>query len=516
MGDDHWYGDPYTDKEKFIDFLAYRKKLLFITPVGNGHNLIGSPSFSYNSISPGGFYNSGSQNAGRTSTDTDVMYWGSCYYDANSHSECCYKPDFVSPQISFFQGSLTVHGTSFAAPFVTGTIALLYELRPSLKAQPDVVKAILMASCHRKVAPSNGDPVESMEQGITAHQGAGALNPYRAIAIAASGNYGVRTISGTSSYETINFVQPPYNSSSINFSIAWLRNNPSESSAANMPDLDLELYRNNTLLGSSEHDISSTEMVYSTISTGDSQNYKAEIYKYSTSNETVKFAYAFSVSNVHFQNVTRESQTGTATYYNDFINEGLYFIKNKQTGMYLSYGDSNLVMSSFSGEHPQMWLIKDSRVKTDCLTHGMLNAASNYSGNFRYALATNGSGVNVRFSAVTTPNGNYNDLTGIYKILNNNTGEALSYSDSRAAWFTSNMSASQQWYLERAAFEKGDVDMDGEITLDDAAVVQQAVTGAITLNDIEYYLADFNGDGKITLKDPSGIQVMSAKIPNSN
>ena len=514
MGDTDWYGNPYTDKEKYIDFLAYRKKLLFVTPVGNDHYRIGSPSQAYNSISPGGFFNSGSAHGDRTSTDTDIMYSMSRYYDPTVHANACYKPDFVSPQISFapYVGNIYT-GTSFAAPFVTGTIALLYELRPSLRAQPDVIKAILLASCHRKVAPSGDDPTETMEQGITAHQGAGAMDPYRAIAIAASGNYGVRTLENASSYQTINFVQPAYDSSSINFSIAWLRNNPVEGATSNMVDLDLELYQGTTFLGSSEKDTSSTEMVYHTILPNDTGCYQAIINGYGSSGTSVKYAYAFSVSNAHFQNVTQELQNGNETYYNNFVTEGLYFLRNKQSGKYLSYGGGNLVMSDFSGSHSQAWLIKDSKVKTDCLTHGMLNAASNYYGNFRYALATNGSGVNVSFSSITNNNDSHHDKTGAYKILNYNTGEALSYADSLAAWFTSNSSSSQQWYIERAAYEKGDVDMDGKVTANDAQIILSVSANLTNINDIQMFLADIDGDDSITASDALHTLNLSNETP---
>ena len=43
--------------------------------------------------------------------------------------------------------------TSSSAPFVSGTVALMMELRPSLKSQPHAVKAILMASVHEKATP---------------------------------------------------------------------------------------------------------------------------------------------------------------------------------------------------------------------------------------------------------------------------------------------------------------------------------------------------------------------------
>lgn len=170
-------------------------------------------------------------------------------------------------------------------------------------------------------------------------------------------------------------------------------------------------------------------------------------------------------------------------------------------------------MSDFSGSHSQAWLIKDSKVKTDCLTHGMLNAASNYYGNFRYALATNGSGVNVSFSSITNNNDSHHDKTGAYKILNYNTGEALSYADSLAAWFTSNSSSSQQWYLERAAYEKGDVDMDGKVTANDAQIILSVSANLTNINDIQMFLADIDGDDSITASDALHTLNLSNETP---
>ena len=192
--------ESYTALEVYTDYFVSQNKLLVVKSAGNEHDAVTSPGMAYNVITTGGFYNQGT-----TDQSDDVMFQNSNYYKGSG----CFKPDFIAAQSCVDSDMLNMNqkGTSFAAPFVTGTIALLYELRPSLAAQPEAVKAILMASCHRKVTPSSGDPAENMASGLTAHQGAGAIDPYKAIAIAGSRHYGVRTLGSTTERERIRINQ---------------------------------------------------------------------------------------------------------------------------------------------------------------------------------------------------------------------------------------------------------------------------------------------------------------------
>lgn len=60
--------------------------------------------------------------------------------------------------------------------------------------------------------------------------------------------------------------------------------------------------------------------------------------------------------------------------------------------------------------------------------------------------------------------------------------------------------------LNIANYEKGDVNMDGEITQSDADMALGYYTGNTSLTDKQFKLADMNNDGKITPADSTLIQ----------
>lgn len=106
----------------------------------------------------------------------DKMRYQSSYKEENG----CMKPDVVAHdnvyKSSENNSSYNRGGTSFAAPVVTGTIALMLERRPSLALHPEVIKAIVMASCHYKALPSLDGDRELMTEGLSDIQGAGVIN----------------------------------------------------------------------------------------------------------------------------------------------------------------------------------------------------------------------------------------------------------------------------------------------------------------------------------------------------
>ena len=480
--------------EVFVNYMAYYKKLLLVKTAGNtddsGNTSIGVPGLAYNCITVGGFFNSGSIH----STDTDIMYEDSNF---NSNVDNEIKPDIVAPQ-STVDGT----GTSFAAPFATGTIALLYKIRPSLKVQPETVKAILMASCHKKVKKAHtGDPNETMEQGLTTHQGAGALNPYLAIAIAASGNYGVRTMGSTSTSESVEFLAPSYGSSSINCSIAWLKATTSTTTDGSEVNLNLKLYLNNSLKRTSALAHSSAEMTYIELPSSNSKKYKAMVERISATGSKVRFAYAFSVNNntAHYQ---QENELPNTTN----LPEGLYYIKNRATGKVLSYSSGNVLQQDQSFVTSQLWLVKGNTITSASTNHGRLY--SSYSNGVYLATVNNTNYTPVTINEITELIGDTYVPTGEYRIMDSNSTRRLCIPNSssipgtQARWISpSNTDISQKWLFEQAAYEKGDVNMDGSITSDDYNKVLQYSVGLISLTDVEKYLGDLDLDGDVDSND---------------
>lgn len=473
--------ESYNALEIYMDYVVSQNKLLVVKSAGNDHDAVSSPGMAYNVITTGGFYNQGT-----TDQSDDVMFQNSNYYKGSG----CFKPDFIAAQSCVDSDMLNMNqkGTSFAAPFVTGTIALLYELRPSLAAQPEAVKAILMASCHRKVTPSSGDPAENMASGLTAHQGAGAIDPYKAIAIAGSRHYGVRTLGSTTERERIRINQPAYGSTGLNISLAWSVNPVNRSTPASKTDLCLWVTNNGRSVGDSYKSDSSTEMVYITPSSTNS-NYTISAQRDDLDSRlSVRYAYAFSIDKGRYQ------YTDTA--------EGVYYLKNKATGLYLTSG-SSVTQQAFAGGASQQWILENGSISS-VGEDKALAVGSTISGDYKKAVTSSGSGA---LTVIGTPSTNDHDdavairdaSTASILCINNNS----SASGALAAWVHS-LAASdnyRQWYLEPVAYQKGDVNLSGTFESEDSQMVLEYATGQRTFSRLQKFLADVNGDGTVNTTD---------------
>lgn len=479
--------ESYTAMEIYVDYIVRQKRFALVKSAGNSHGVITSPGLAYNVITVGGFFNQGT-----TDQSDDTMYSGSNYDNLSG----CFKPDVVADQ-SDVDGT----GTSYAAPFVTGTIALLYQLRPTLATQPEAVKAILMASCHRKAKPSGNDPIESMSTGLTAHQGAGVIDPYKAIAIAGSGHYGIRTLASSDDQETIRFNQPSYGATGLNVSLAWSAENPSSTVAGAKINLNLRLLRNNTQLKSSIKSTSSTEMVYVTPSSSNT-NYTIQVDRSSATGTPVRYAYAFSLSRSRYQ------FTG--------ITEGVYYLKNKATGLYLTMNNGTVTQAAFSNSSSQRWLLSDGRIAAVTTANNRLSIGATISGNYKRAITNTSYGASV----INQMNSTNYERDGSYSFVNGSTSTALgiynqsSASGASVAWspYTST-NEYQKWYIEPVAYQRGDVNFSGSFASNDAQMVLEYSVGSRTFSDLQKFLADANGDGDIDSNDSLIInQIISGVI----
>lgn len=482
--------EPYTVFEIYYDYLLRNYRFTMVNIAGNDNGVIGDPGLAYNPITVGGFFNQGT-----TDTTDDIMYELSNYDSMTG----CRKPDFVSPQVDYGVESGNT-GTSYAAPFVTGVVALLFQLRPSLKAQPEAVKAIMTASCHRKVLPANNDSIETMANGITNHQGAGAVDPYLAVAIAGSGNYGIRTLGNTETQNSINFYQPMYGSTGLNVSIAWSVENNENITRGPDINLDLRLLRNGKQVAISECENSSSEMVYVTPSDSE-KNYEIRVERSSQTENTVKYAYAFSVNKSRYQ-------------YTD-VNEGFYYLRNKATGKYLSVSPNGIIqLNNFNGQDTQKWLIYDGTIY-DFSTSQKVTVGDVLSGIYKKIVLTpldaetilcyDNITENESDGTVSISDTSKTIFLGVYSNSN--------VSGAQGTWVsTTNPSDYQKWILESVVYQKGDVTKDGVINSSDALKVLNYSTEQEIPTDIEKFLADVNGDGSINSSD--SIKVLNISTGN--
>ena len=195
----------YTDVDKEIDEFCISTGVTFITSAGNnnaGHPFddVTGPGKGYNVITVG--------NANTTTnigTDTSPLYNirpSSCYKEASYLTN---KPDLVAPGteiscVGVNNKILTGSGTSYSAPMVTGVVAQLHQVDPSLISNPTKTKAIILAGAD----PTLISTVENNSVGsnglVREKSGVGMLNAVNSINIAL--NY-------QSSFAQLFFMEPP-------------------------------------------------------------------------------------------------------------------------------------------------------------------------------------------------------------------------------------------------------------------------------------------------------------------
>ena len=352
-----------------------------------------------------------------------------------------------------------------------------------------------------------------MGQGLTNKQGAGAVDAWNAISIISRRQYGYGEISG--SQETRNFIQPYYGASYMNVSIAWLIDNTvstsnhagGSASVGTLHDLDLRVYRNGSVVGSSTNSNSSTEMTYFPLLTGQGMQYQIKVSKYDTANtETVRFGYAWSTDKMTFG----ENLTGT-----DYP-EGIYYIRHRQSGSYLTVDESTgqVKQAPFNGARNQQWI--SSKKGTNPFT--IKTNSSVVSGSLTKA----GSGNQVVINETGSPSIYYfaNGLDNAYGIkladsVTPGTESLLTVqntqqSSSPAIWSYAGFPDRLQWYFDPVGYQRGDVNLDGTIGTSDVLLLQNYIGKAVILDESQKYLADMNNDGNINLLDVNLLQSLIA------
>jgi subtilisin family serine protease len=133
---------------------------------------IGSPEIAFNVNAVGGFGDMNTVDFGDDVHGCETPDNFSAFMDPFSPHNDREEPDVVAPGdliITTTPSGITpepgVVGTSFAAPHVTGTTALLMQRKPALEAQAEEVRAILMASAWHNI---EGDPRLSERDGAGA------------------------------------------------------------------------------------------------------------------------------------------------------------------------------------------------------------------------------------------------------------------------------------------------------------------------------------------------------------
>ena len=135
------YSNTYSVVSKWIDHISYQHNIHFVQASGNSGTTIGSEALAYNAVTVGNL----NVVSPVTPMSGHVIATTSSYYAGET---LAYKPDLCAPGEPYevVEFNVVCDGTSYAAPHVTGAIALLCEQRPALLTQQKTVKAILAAS----------------------------------------------------------------------------------------------------------------------------------------------------------------------------------------------------------------------------------------------------------------------------------------------------------------------------------------------------------------------------------
>ena len=163
----------------------------------------------------------------------------------------------------------------------------MMELRSDLKNKPELVKAILTASCDKKYN-------ESLTSGLTAQEGAGKINARCAIWILSMNRFYASTMSTGSVSKSFAVTS---SDSMIRAAAAWMRPNtgtlssPYTSSSAVHPNMQLQLIRPN---GTSTTNVtnSSVELIHY-VTNGNTGTYTAKITRMDGGSNSFRFAIAW-------------------------------------------------------------------------------------------------------------------------------------------------------------------------------------------------------------------------------
>ena len=486
-------GNWYVSEEKYFDSLMDGKGAIIVKSSGNSDsNYITIPGCMYNGITVNAFgYHDG------------VEFIDGCSY---LYGSGCVKPDIAS---------YADNATSSAAAVTSGMIALLYEYKPALAVHPEVTKALFQASCQHKVqnVKSGNNYMtlnETMAQGLTARQGAGSPDMYNIISMVAQHSYGFGVLNSGNGYNrNVRIYQPKYNATNINVCMSYLQTGVTVNQPSTADNYDISLANSGfSSTKYSKNSNSSTEMIYANMPSN--ANYTLRVYKSSGSMSSVKYGYAWS--------------TDATEFYPTNYEEGVYYIKNVNSGLYLTMNTNTYeaTQTAFSSSANKRWILRDSigiryNLCSASGTDKNLVIGNTISDPYKKAIGSTSDSDRIYLEYKYT-NGRtdgtfaiarYDASTGqTYRLgIDQNSTSSGAY----AAWYPSTSANNcQKWTLESCQYKRGDVNGDGYFTSADITlamtIYSNAGAGISYGNNLQHFLADYDGNGIVSLADVTAIQ----------
>ena len=291
----------YGDTAKWIDHIVSQHNVTYVGAAGNsGENGVGSGQMGYNSIAVGCCNNNGTLASDSSYTNTDGKN---------------YKPDLVAPGVSFVlpatrdsstETPSASSGTSFSSPMVTGAVAQLCQMSSSLKLNPRLMKAVLLAGT--KITDSMNEAEVITQSGgniaLSKQYGSGMLNVINSYALySARKNYSSGSIASTTNTVTKTMSINASSGKLVRVCAVWDKPNTVSDSHSSgtitSPNIDtfmLKVTAPNGSIYTSYYAYDNKSMV-SFISSG-SGNYTIQLIRQGTAvNDSVSYALAASVQN---------------------------------------------------------------------------------------------------------------------------------------------------------------------------------------------------------------------------
>lgn len=272
----------YGETAKWIDNLIVNNNVSIVISSGNnGSTGVNSGKMSYYSIIVGNCNNNG------------VLATNSSYINSTNKP---FKPDLVAPGQSIVTAckSSVDSGTSFSAPMVTGVVAQLCQVNAALRANPILMKSVIVCSTKRTnymIANNIVSSVGSNTIALDRMYGSGILSATHAYQIATSSNsYITGSLSPSSNSYTFTTTLSPKNKTLRFVSICdkgYIN--------ANIEALKLKITAPNGNIYISQYNYDNKSVVV--IPTASYGSYTVEITRLNNNGERINFAIAYSKIN---------------------------------------------------------------------------------------------------------------------------------------------------------------------------------------------------------------------------